>query len=113
MDGNNFLIVTRHKALVEWIFERGIAPAGTQVIPYASEDDVRDRDCIGHLPLRFASLARSVTDIQMYIPEDRLGQELTLDDVRQMVGEAHTYIVLDAEISQDGTMWCDSQCSDW
>lgn len=93
------IIITRHPALTEYIFERGIAPRGTLVIPHASEEHVRGRRCIGPLPLHFAALAASIVEIPLRIPAELRGIELTLKQVRAMASPPREYRVQSIELT--------------
>jgi len=89
------IIVTRHEALVEYIYEIGLAPSGTPVIPDAGEDDVRGRHVIGVLPMHLAAVAESLTTVPLSVPRDQnyRGRELTLDEVRQFAGPPQRFHV--------------------
>lgn len=60
--GNQAVIVTRHKTLVEWLALHGITG---RVIEQATPDDVRGMDVYGILPLWLAAEANSVTEVTM------------------------------------------------
>lgn len=73
-----FIIVTRHPALVEYLARQGIIG---QVIPHASEEDVRGRVVYGVLPYRLAALTSRFVEVSMSIPANLRGKELTLQDI--------------------------------
>ena len=98
----NTIIITRHKALVALIIERGLATPETPVIAHATEADVMCKHVIGVLPLSLAVLARSVTEIPMAIPAELRGVELTLEQCRQFAGETRKYAVLEISGFADG-----------
>lgn len=91
------IIVTRHPALVEYIYELGINGLNhnnmARTIAHATEAEVRNKHIIGVLPLRLAALAASVTEIPLDVPADLRGQELTLEQVRQYAGDPVRYTV--------------------
>lgn len=89
----NFVVVTRHPALVQLLEERGLVPAGTPVISHATPDDVRGRDVIGVLPLSLAALAASVTEVPLSLTPDMRGKELDLETLRGIAGAPVTYRV--------------------
>lgn len=91
------LIVTRHAALVEYIFECGLAPRDTEVVAHATAEQVRGRHCIGPMPMRLAALAASVTEIPLNLPPHLRRVELTLDQVRTLAREPETYVVMTPE----------------
>lgn len=87
----NFVIVTRHQGLVNWLAQRGIVG---DVIAHATPDDVRDKDVIGNLPLHLASVARSVTVVDMpNLPADWRGKDLTPDQMDQAGATLTRYVV--------------------
>ena len=91
------IIVTRHKALVSFLIEKGIASAETPVLSHVKEEDVRDKHVIGVLPMHLASAAATVTEIPLNIPAELRGKELNLEQVRQFAAEPVTYSVRKAE----------------
>lgn len=64
----NTVVVTRHKALVEWLVLHGIIDADTPVIMHATADAVRGKGVIGVLPLHLAAEAECLTSVDMFVP---------------------------------------------
>ena len=95
----NVVVVTRHKALVQYLIETGVITADAPVIFHATPENVVGRDVIGILPMRLAALARSITEIEMHIPESYRGRELTIEEVRLLALGARRYVV--TEIDHD------------
>jgi hypothetical protein len=87
------IIVTRHKALPEFLFERGMCPAGTPVIEHATKETVRGKHVIGVTPLWLAAEAETVTEVPMSIPAGLRGVELTVEEMHKFAGEPVTYKV--------------------
>ena len=88
------VVITRHKALVEYLLELGLITSETPVISHASQEQVQGKDVIGVLPLSLAKFARSITEIPLSLsPEDR-GRELSLDRLREIAGSPTTYSVV-------------------
>lgn len=87
------IVVTRHPALIDLLVERGIVPAGTQVLDHATAEDVHGQDVVGVLPLHLAAEAASVTELPLALTRDMRGQELSLETLRQIAGEPVTYRV--------------------
>ena len=68
------LIVTRHRGLVHWLKEHGVE---ARVLAHATEEDVRDQDVYGVLPLGLAAAARTVTTVDMPdLAPDQRGKDL-------------------------------------
>ena len=90
----NKLVITRHKALVALLLERGIVGEGEYtLIEHAQPQDVAGKAVIGVLPLPLAALAAEVTEIPLALaPTDR-GQELPIERLRQIAGAPVTYRV--------------------
>lgn len=85
------VLVTRHEALVEYFKELGIK--FDKVISHATEEDVRGNDVYGVLPLRLASFTNTVTSIDMNIPTEMRGKELSLEDIKKYLVDISTYKV--------------------
>lgn len=90
---DNKIIVTRHKALVTYLREISLVDDDVKVITHATPDDVRGKDVIGVLPLSLACLANSVTEVPLALTPDMRGKELSLDEMRVIVGKITTYNV--------------------
>ncbi len=85
------VIVSRHQGLVEWLRRKGIEG---EVIAHATEDDVRGKDVIGNLPLHLASVAKSVTVVDMpALPADWRGKDITPDQMDQAGATLTRYVV--------------------
>jgi len=91
------VIVTRHPALVDFLRELGLVGEDAKVISHASPDDVRGRDVIGVLPLHLASLAKSVTEVQLDLPPDARGKELSLEEMKKYFRGIKKYVVIEVE----------------
>lgn len=87
------IIVTRHKALVDLLVERGLVESGAPVIEHATAEDVRGKDVIGVLPLSLAVLANSVTEIPLALTPELRGKELDIETLRSIAGAPVTYRV--------------------
>jgi putative CRISPR-associated protein (TIGR02620 family) len=87
------VVVTRHKALVEFLIETKRIPAETPVLSHVTSKDVEDKHVIGVLPLHLAALAATVTEVPLDIPAELRGKELDLEQVRQFAGDPVKYSV--------------------
>lgn len=85
-----YLIVTRHKALVEYLRTLGITG---RVIEHATPADLEGHDVVGVLPLHLAQHAASVTEVPLDIPAEMRGKELSLDDVTRFAKPIARYVV--------------------
>ncbi len=89
------LIVTRHPALKDYLIERGVATANTPVLPHASAEDVRGKAVAGILPMHLAALTASFTTVELALPLELRGKELSLDDMRKYCKGLRTFVVWD------------------
>ena len=99
------IIVTRHPALVEYLFEQGIAPAGTRVLAHVSPDDVRGKRVVGLLPLHLAAEAASVVEVPLDLPAELRGVELTIEQVRALARPAVEYHVTRSCGAERSALW--------
>ena len=87
------VIVTRHKALLEYIVMHRLAPDDAVILTHVDAEAIRGKHVIGVLPLHLAAEAAKVTEIPMNIPSELRGQELTLEQMDVVAGMPVTYIV--------------------
>lgn len=87
---NNNIIVTRHAGLVEFLAARGITGV---VVAHATAEDVKGKDVYGVLPLHLAAMCRTVTSVDMNLPADKRGAELTSAEVEKYFVDMTTYVV--------------------
>ena len=83
------VLVTRHEALVEYFSNMGIT--FDEVIAHATAEDVMNNDVYGVLPLHLASLANTVTTVDMNLPAEMRGKELSLTDIETYFTGMSTY----------------------
>ena len=87
------IVVTRHRALVEYLKELGLTDDNTEVISHANIEDVKGKHVIGVLPLWLSCHASKITEIQIRIPKEKRGKDLSLEDIKFYSGNPKTYIV--------------------
>jgi len=88
------LIVTRHKALVDYLLEKGVVDeGGFEVVSHATSKDVKGRDVIGVLPHSLSCLTSAFTEVVLDLPPEMRGKELTLDDMLTYSKGLNTYKV--------------------
>jgi hypothetical protein len=87
------LVVTRHAALLEMLYERGCVESDTEVVAHATADQLLGRHVFGVLPLHLAACATKITEVELALaPEDR-GVELDAARMRQIFRGLRTYVV--------------------
>ena len=96
------IIITRHSSLIEYLKKHGIInDEDYKVIPHANEDDVAGKHVIGVLPIHLAALTESYTTVNMNIPPEMRGKELTLEDMEKYVTGIETYFVLNKHAAKE------------
>jgi len=94
MNTLNTLVVTRHKALVDYLLKKGVISEGRfEVMPHATPKDVRGRHVIGVLPHSLSCLTTSFSEVVLDLPLEKRGKELTLDDMLTHAKGLNTYKV--------------------
>jgi hypothetical protein len=87
------LIVTRHTALVAYLIEKGYVDKDTPHIAHADVEDVKGKHVYGILPNWLACHADKFTEVQLRLPVDKRGAELSLKDVKFYIVEPKTYTI--------------------
>ena len=87
------IVVTRHRALLEYLREIGLTNGTEEVFTHVTADDVYGKHVIGVIPARLATQAWCVTEVPLDVPEKLRGKELTLEQIRKCAGEPWTYCV--------------------
>lgn len=88
------LVVTRHKALVEYLREIHVADNDTDILEHVSVSDIRNKHVAGILPIEIASHARSFTELPMQLPRELFQKDLSIEDMRKYIKSAPvTYFV--------------------
>ena len=87
------IIVTRHSALVDLLIERGVINGDEKVISHATSEDITGKNVIGVLPLRLASMAKTVTEVPLNLTADDRGKELPIERLREIADDPVTYTV--------------------
>ena len=87
------LVVTRYKTLVEYLKKIGLIDDSDKVIPHAKIVDVRGKHVIGVLPYWLSSHAEKFTEVQLRVPTEKRGMELTIEEIEFYSLEPRTYEV--------------------
>ena len=87
------LIVTRHPALKSFLIEKGVAMQDTPCVPHACPADVQGKHVAGVLPLHLAALCASFTTVELALPLELRGRELSLADMQMYCKGLRTYRV--------------------
>jgi len=87
------LVVTRHQGLVDFLREENLLPEEVEVVSHAGPDMVRGRVVWGVLPLHLAIHADKVVCVDLDLPPEARGKDLTSDEVRKYCRSISTYRV--------------------
>ena len=87
------VIVSDQPALADFLVEKGIAEDDVIFVKEATADDVRGKHVAGDLPFSLASVARSVTTVELRDLGRLEGKTLKLKQVRKHVGDVRRYNV--------------------
>ncbi|MBU1151341.1 hypothetical protein KJ632_00765 [Patescibacteria group bacterium] len=91
------LVVTRHKALLQYLKEIGIVGEEVEAKEHVSPEEIRGKHVCGVLPHHLSSLCTFYTEIPLIIPQEFRGKELTLEEIREYCGKPQTYCVVPIE----------------
>lgn len=88
------IVITRHPALVEFLLENYIIEAGNyELHNHASKELIYGKDVIGVLPLGLAKYANSLTTVNLDLPPEMRGKELSLEDIRKYYTDIEVFQV--------------------
>ena len=93
------ILITRHKALAEFLNQQGIK--FDKIIEHATAEDVKGKDVYGVLPLHLAALANTITSVDLNLPAEMRGKELTISDVGEYFNSLTTYKVSKIESTNE------------
>jgi CRISPR-associated protein Csx16 len=85
----DYVIVTRHQPAIDWLKLQGIE--GQVINHVTSLEQIKDKIVIGNLPLHLACEAQEVWSIELDLPPNRRGTELTIDDMQQYNARLERY----------------------
>ena len=90
-DVKEYVIVTRHKGLVEWLKLHGIEG---EVIEHATPEQISGKNVVGVLPLNLAALAATITTVDMALPAEKRGVDLTPEEMDSFGATMNKYRVM-------------------
>lgn len=95
------IIVTKFRALVKYLIDKGLADEGTKHITHAKPSDLKGKHALGVLPFWLAAHAEMVTEVRLNIPLNRRGEELTYEEVCFYALPHATYKVIKMEDTEN------------
>ena len=91
------LIVTRHKALVAYLIEIGLADKTTPVVSHVTDPDMLTGKVVcGVLPLPLAYRAGAVITVPLALEYADRGHELSLERLREIAGRPEATVTMSA-----------------
>lgn len=88
------VIVGRHAAMIELCKEA--YPAAT-VIPHATIEAIKGKHVVGVLPIQMAAYCSYITVVEMEVPFEKRGTELTCAEMKQLGATFVSYVVMACE----------------
>ncbi len=85
------VVVSRHKALVDYLIKEGIVDEGVEVSSHVYENQIEGKHVIGMLPYHVACHAAMFTEIPLRIPYDKKHTELTTEEIVFYMQQPRTY----------------------
>lgn len=90
----NYLIVTRHTNLIKVLQEHFPFLTDATICTHITDPSIlKNKHVFGILPLHFASLCDTITTIDMDVPSDYRGKELSYDEIKEFYKGTNTYKV--------------------
>lgn len=89
----DIVVVTRHQGLVDFLKSEGVEVS--EVISHATVENVKDKVVIGVLPVALMSKADVVISVDLELPLEMRGLELTEQDIRKYFVDIRAYKVTD------------------
>lgn len=93
------ILIARHQALADFLTQHGIK--FNKVIEHATAEDVKGKDVYGVLPLHLAALTNTITSVDLNLPAEMRGKELTIADVGEYFNSLTTYKVSKIESTNE------------
>jgi len=85
------LVVTRYKSLVTYLKKIKLIDDNTRVISHAKIEDIQNKHVIGVLPYWLSCHTAKFTEVQLRVPSERRGHELTVEEIEFYSLDPHTY----------------------
>jgi len=91
------ICVTRHVALYDYLVSECIIPEGTIRLNRATPDDIRGFHVYGKLPYCLAAHCARYTELELRVPMNMRGRELSLEQIASLVKRPRTYKVIEIQ----------------
>jgi len=87
------IIVTRHPALIEYLKNNNYVNDDVEHISHANIEDIEGAHVFGILPLWLASYCDRLTEVQLRLPPEKRGVELSIKDIEFYAVKPRTYTI--------------------
>jgi len=87
-------IVTRHAGAMEWIAKHHLEFGDAEVIAHADVGDLKGRRIIGMLPIHMAAMCKEYWHLEMTVPADRRGTEISCEDMENFGCKISQFLVV-------------------
>ena len=78
------IVVSRHPAFLEFLKEIGLVDENTPIISHADPSEISGKTVItSGIPLHLAALAKRVITVDLALPPELRGEELTVEDMKK------------------------------
>lgn len=91
------IVVTRHIALLQYLINNNYVPSNVKHISHAIADDICNKHVYGILPNWLACHAGKLTELQLRLPIEKRGIELTLKEIEFYIVTPKTYIIKEVD----------------
>ena len=89
------IVVTRHKALVQYLKEQGLIDENTQIVSHIDNPDIiKNKIVLGVLPHSLSCLTKEYWEISLNLPPELRGKELSVEDIKKYSKGLKRYIVI-------------------
>ncbi len=87
------MIVTRHAGALDWLRAHHPEFKDCTVLAHARPEDLEGNRVVGVLPVHLATLCEEYWHLEMSVPPEFRGTELTVSDMELFGCEIHQYVV--------------------
>ena len=87
------IIVTKHKAVEQFIRESGLVPGYVKCHKSVTPNFIKDKHVYGILPLSLAAEAELFTEVKITLPKSEKNKRLSLEELKPLVKGVVTYTV--------------------
>lgn len=95
------IVVTRYRTLVTHLKNLGLIDANTKVIAHANPEDIMNKHAFGVLPYWLAAHTAKFTEVQLRIPQEKRGKELTVEEIEWYALDAKTYQIREVRFEDE------------